>query len=259
MKKAFSIMIVGIVAICIGFAISMQIASSKNTEQGGLVPVTRMISYQTDLQRLQDERDKAIEDLRTYEDRVAQIERDNTDGDTRLEGLRSDVDRYKMLAGELDVYGPGLLITLDDPPPMENMEYDQYSEVMTHFELLLGLVNRLKEAGAEAVSINGHRVVTLTEIVLAGDNVNINSKPTAPPYKVMAIGDPDTMESAITIKHGIISSIREFSIRVNIEKRDEITINRYTGATSFRYAKPVVLEQAIQPLETEGENPSDDR
>ena len=247
MRKFGSMLVVAIVAVCIGFAISMQIASSGNTEQGGLVPITRILPYQTELEKLQIEKDMAMEQLRSYEERIAQIEKSHAEDDTILSGLIDDLERYKMLAGVLDVNGPGIVITLDDPSPMEDVEYDQYSEIMTHFELLLGLVNRLKEAGAEAVSINGHRVVTMTEIVLAGDNVNINSKPTAPPYKVMAIGDPDTMESAITIKHGIISNIKEYSIRVSIEKRDDITINRYNGATNFRYAQSITADQTTQP------------
>jgi uncharacterized protein YlxW (UPF0749 family) len=145
-----------------------------------------------------------------------------------------------MAAGVLDVRGPGLIISIEDPPPPEGAEVDPYSDIMTHFDLMLSLVNRLKEAGAEAISINGHRVVNLTEMVLAGDNVNINSKPTAPPYKVMAIGDPDTIESAITIKFGIINVMRGYSLHVDIEKKEEITIARYNGSvTNFRYAQPV--------------------
>ncbi|MDR1572541.1 MAG: DUF881 domain-containing protein [Clostridiales Family XIII bacterium] len=243
MKKYGGMLVVGILAVFIGFAISMQIASSKNSDQGGLIPIGKLAPYQAELEKLQIERDKAIEDLRVLEERITQIEKENAEDNTLLAGLVEDIDRYKMAAGVLDVRGPGLVITMEDPAPIEGAETDQYSEIMTHFELLLSLVNRLKEAGAEAISINGHRVVNFTEIVLAGDNVNINSKPTAPPYKVMAIGDPDVIEAAITIKYGIINTMREYSIRVSIEKKDELSIARYNGSvTNFRYAQPVAAD-----------------
>jgi uncharacterized protein YlxW (UPF0749 family) len=241
MKTYGGMLVVGILAVCIGFAISIQISSGQSVEdQGGLVPISKVTPYQAELEKLQLEKEKATEELRILEERLSQIEKENVEEDTVLRGLVEDLDRFKMAAGVLDVKGSGLVVTIEDPEPVEGTDVDQYSDIMTHYELLLSLVNRLKEAGAEAISINGHRVVTLTEIVLAGDNVNINSKPTAPPYKVMAIGDPDTMESAITIKFGIIDTMRNYSLRVSLEKKEEITIARFNGSvTNFRYAQPV--------------------
>jgi uncharacterized protein YlxW (UPF0749 family) len=178
------------------------------------------------------------------EERLARIEKENAEDDTLVAGLVADLDRYKMAAGVLDVRGPGLIITIEDPVPVEGAEIDAYGDIMTHFDLMLSLVNRLKEAGAEAISINGNRLVNLTEMVLAGDNVNINSNPTASPYKVLVIGDPDTMESAVTIKYGVISTMRDlYNLRVSIEKAEDIMIARYNGSvTNFRYAQPVVTE-----------------
>jgi uncharacterized protein YlxW (UPF0749 family) len=74
--------------------------------------------------------------------------------------------------------------------------------------------------------------------------VNINSNPTASPYKLLVIGDPDTIEAAITIKFGIVSTMRDYyNLRVSIEKSDEITIARYNGSvTNFRYAQPFVAD-----------------
>jgi uncharacterized protein YlxW (UPF0749 family) len=176
---------------------------------------------------------------------LARIEKENAEDDTLVAGLVADLDRYKMAAGVLDVKGPGLIITIEDPPPAEGAEADIYGDIMTHFDLMLSLVNRLKESGAEAISINGNRLVNLTEMVLAGDNVNINSNPTASPYKLLVIGDPDTMEAAVTINFGTISTMRDmYNLRVSIEKAEELAIARYNGSvTNFRYAQPVVTEQ----------------
>jgi uncharacterized protein YlxW (UPF0749 family) len=244
MGKYGGMFIVGVLAVCVGFAISMQISLGQNPDRGGLVPVAKVTPYQAELEKLQLEKDRAMEELRVIEERLALIEKENAEGDTLVAGLVADLDRYKMAAGVLDVKGPGLIITIEDPPPIEGAEIDVYGDIMTHFDLMLSLVNRLKEAGAEAISINGNRLVNLTEMVLAGDNVNINSNPTASPYKLLAIGDPDTMDSAVTIKYGIISTMRDlYNLRVSIEKSEEITVARYNGSvTNFRYAQPVVTE-----------------
>jgi uncharacterized protein YlxW (UPF0749 family) len=237
--------VVGVLAVCVGFAISMQISLGQNSDQGGLVPIGKVAPYQVELEKLRIEKDRAIEELRVIEERLARIEMENAEDDTLVAGLVADLDMYKMAAGVLDVKGPGIIVTIEDPPPVDGAEADVYGDIMTHFDLMLSLVNRLKEAGAEAISINGNRLVNLTEMVFAGDNVNINSNPTASPYKLLVIGDPDTMESAITIKFGIINTMRDmYNLRVSIERAEELTIARYNGSvTNFRYAQPVAAEQ----------------
>ena len=135
-----------------------------------------------------------------------------------------------------------MIITLEDPAVDEEIG-DNYSELIYRYDLILELVNRLREAGAEAISINGHRIVNTTEISLAGDNVNINGTPTAPPYAVKAIGKPVTMESALTIRFGILEQMKSYGIRTDLIRQDELGIPRYSGVVTFRYAKPVVSEE----------------
>ena len=114
-------------------------------------------------------------------------------------------------------------------------------EVMA--DLTYDIIKSLAHHGlTKIVLINGHRIVNTTEISLAGDNVNINGTPTAPPYAVKAIGKPDTLESAITIRFGILEQMRSYGIRTDMIRQDEIVIPRYSGVITFRYAKPVIYE-----------------
>ncbi len=156
-----------------------------------------------------------------------------------LKAAMVDLERYKMGSGMVDVKGPGVIITVDDPIPTEENPGDGYSTIMSRYDLLLYLVNKLKDAGAEAVSINGQRIIAKTEISLAGDNVNINTVPTAPPYTIKAIGDPDTIEGTLTIRFGIVEIMKSYSLQVSIAKQDEIEIARYNGVLRYLYAKPV--------------------
>jgi uncharacterized protein YlxW (UPF0749 family) len=180
--------------------------------------------------------------LNELEERLAEIEKEKSDEDFFLKGVVSDLEKYKMAAGVVDVMGPGVIVTVDDPLPTEELS-DEYSVIMLRYELLLSLVNKMKDAGAEAISINGQRIIVTTEISLAGDNVNINTVPTAPPYIIKAIGNPDTIESTLTIRFGIIEQMKSYGLRINIEKQDEIKIPRYSGIIKYRYAEPVVEEE----------------
>jgi uncharacterized protein YlxW (UPF0749 family) len=120
---------------------------------------------------------------------------------------------------------------------------DDYSMITNNYDLLLGLVNRLKEAGAEAVSINEQRISNNTEISLAGANININGTATAPPYFVKAIGNPQTLDGAINLRGGIVYTMKmKYNLVVDTEIREKIVISRYTGVISFKYAKPVTEE-----------------
>jgi len=118
---------------------------------------------------------------------------------------------------------------------------------MYNYELLLSLVNKLKEAGAEAVSINEQRIMATTEVSMAGSNVNINGTPTAPPYYIKAIGNPETLHDAINIRGGIIETMKiKYNLIVSTDEKQNLVIPRYTGTIKFKYAKPVTAEEAEQ-------------
>jgi len=110
--------------------------------------------------------------------------------------------------------------------------------------MLIELVNKLKFSGAEAVSINGQRILATTDICHVGDNVEIDSVPIAPPYIIRAIGDPSDLEYILNIKYGILERIRKhYSFKVDVKKYDVLTIHRYTKEIKYRYAKPVSTDE----------------
>ena len=245
MKKYSGIIVVGLLALCIGLVISIQISTTQGSDVGGLVPASKLKVYERELTKVRAEKEDALAELMKIEARMNDIEKNKANEDFFLKGIVTDLEKYKMSSGVVDVKGPGVIINIDDPLPAEGF-VEQGSVIMDNYELLLRLVNKLKDAGAEAISINEQRIVATTEISLAGSNVNINGVPTAPPYAVKAIGNPDTIESAITIKYGIVYEMRnkeQYGLRVDIKKKNEITVPRYSEVLKFRYAKPVTEEE----------------
>ncbi len=242
MKKYSGMVLIGLLALFIGLVISIQITTTQGSDQGGLVPVAKAQGYLEELKQVRAEKDAAVQALNELEARLDKIEKEKSDEDFFLKGIVSDLEKYKIAAGVIDVKGPGIVVTVEDPVPTEEFT-DEYSVIMLRYELLLSLVNKMKDAGAEAISINGQRIIATTEISLAGDNVNINTVPTAPPYIIKAIGNPDTVESTLMIRFGIIEQMKNYGLRINIEKKDEMEVPRYSGIVKYRYAKPVVEEE----------------
>lgn len=245
MKKYAGTIIMGVLAAVVGLIISVQIntAQGMEAERGGLVPVSQIRAQETELTKLRNENSQLTQELIAKEELLMKMQEEKAKEDDSLQAVLTDQEKYKLAAGAVEVKGPGVIITLEDPAADKEIG-DSYSELIYRCDLILELVNRLREAGAEAISINGHRIVAATEISLAGDNVNINGTPTSPPYTVKAIGKPDTLESAITIRFGILEQMRSFGIRTDVIKQDELTIPRYSGVITFRYAKPVVEESS---------------
>jgi len=220
MKKYSGMIVVGFLALFIGLVISIQITTTQGSDPGGLVPLAKAQGFERERKKVREGKEVAGQELMKLEERLDKIEKEKSDEDFFLKGVVSDPEKYKIAAGVIDVVGSGVVITVEDPIPTDEYS-DDYSVIMLRYDLLLGLVNKLKDAGAEAISINGQRIIATTEISLAGDNVNINTVPTAPPYIIKAIGNPDTIESTITIRFGINEQMEKYGFRNYNKEKDK--------------------------------------
>lgn len=246
MKKYSGLIVLGILALFIGLILSIQLRMTAGSDQGGLVPLAKVRGYEAELKMVKDEKESVIQELMEFEARLNSIEGEKAEEDEFINGLVSDLEKYKMSSGVLDVKGPGVLITIKDPIVTDEYEQD-FSPIMYNYELLLSLVNKLKEAGAEAVSINEQRIMATTEVSMAGSNVNINGTPTAPPYYVKAIGNPETLHDAVNIRSGIIETMKmKYNLIVSTERKQNMVIPRYTGTIKFKYAKPVAEDEKAE-------------
>ncbi|GAB1475185.1 DUF881 domain-containing protein [Bacillota bacterium] len=245
MKNKGGAAVIFALALLIGLIISMQLNSADASDRGGLVTYAQANALERQLKEVRGEKELILAEYLELEQRLSEIEEQSISEDALLKAAMKDLERYKMGAGVLDVKGPGVIITVDDPIPTEENPGDGYSTIMLRYDLLLSLVNKLKDAGAEAVSINGQRIIAQTEISLAGDNVNINAVPTAPPYIIKAIGNPDTIEGTLTIRFGIVEIMRNnYGLQITIAKQEEVEINRYNGVLRYLYAKPAGTAEA---------------
>ena len=237
MKVKSGVAVIFGAALLMGLLISVQAGSMQGSESGGLVLATKLNVYEDELKKIQEEKKTANQMLLDYEGKIAEIENAQAADNAYLKELVASVERYKMEAGVVDVEGPGFIVTIKEPvtDDGDHLGYDENGIIYT----LIQLVNKLKSGGAEAVAINGQRILATTDISFMGDNVEINSIPIAPPYTVQAIGNPSRLEYILNLKYGILEQIRnEYSFRISIKKYDELTIPRYAEEIKYRYAKP---------------------
>lgn len=164
--------------------------------------------------------------IKEYEESI------NTDKEASVL-LESELEKSRNLLGKNSVQGEGVIITLED------VEVGKYGKITAND--LIELVNELKAAGAEAISINGHRIVNTSYIVdLTATYIGVNGERIVSPYEVKAIGDITYLESGVSQKqYGYIDKKKNEGKSVTLEKSNNIFINAYSGNLEFKYAKEV--------------------
>lgn len=227
----------------IGLIISIEIKNHDKESTEGLLPLSKVQKVASEYDKIHSEKEAASEELIAIEAKIKNIENSQATQNFLVKNLISDIDRNKMIAGIVDVKGPGITITINDPPVAE-VDLSDYSTIMNQYHLLLLLINKLNDAGAEAISINDQRIIARTNIVL-GDKLNpknliINGIPTIPPFVIKAIGDPKVLKTNISIKYGIIDEMQNvYELQVKVVEDKQLIINRYNDTIKFKYTKTV--------------------
>lgn len=147
--------------------------------------------------------------------------------------LTSELEKSKNLVGKNAVQGEGIIVTLED------VEVGKYGKIYARD--LIELLNELKAAGAEAISINGHRIVNTSYVVdLNATYIGVNGERIVSPYVVKAIGDITYLESGLSQRqYGYLDTKVNEGKNVTLEKSENIFINAYSGTLNFKYAKEV--------------------
>lgn len=149
--------------------------------------------------------------------------------------LNKELTQAQTIAGLTDVKGNGIIINY----------YDEDTEIgKVTYSNLIELVNELRLAGAEAISINDQRIMNMSDIININvegeDFILVNTKRVASPYTIKAIGDQKYLESALTTK--TIGFVTRHP-NATLEKRNNIVINKYNGEIKIKYANNAVKEE----------------
>jgi len=150
-------------------------------------------------------------------------------------GLTARLSTLELAAGTVPVTGPGLVLTVDDAPtkaepvspdanPRTAVGPDEGKVIARDLQLI---VNGLWEAGAEAVSINGHRLTSRAAVRSAGAAILVDYRPLTRPYVITAIGDPGSLAVEFADNSGgsyLQSLINNHRIRGDVQSQASVTV-----------------------------------
>lgn len=210
--------LIGVLVALLGFAIAVQVRSSSGD--------TLDNARQDDLIRILDDQNSRADRLRQQLTALEATERQlSASGDrdsVAYTQAREQLDALRVLLGVVPATGPGVTVTISDPGDGLGPED------------LLDVVQELRGAGAEAIQIDDVRVGTDSAFTGSSETPpQLDGVTLTAPYRVLAIGDPPTLDRALNIFGGVAATVRSKGGDITIVQQEtvQITATRPLPAT----------------------------
>lgn len=186
------------------------------------------------LLKRQEEAQAALEaEIANLRQRARAYERAVAEGQGAAETMAAELAQFRLVLGLVAVTGPGVEVRLrgEEAPggvlPVQIRAAD-----------LAGLVNELWSAGAEAVAVNGVRILATTGFRDHADDVVVGAAAMRPPFVVAAIGEPVLLQTALRLRGGFVEGLQSIGLTVSVQPRPQIRLEAYRGPQQYRYARP---------------------
>lgn len=216
-------LIVALLLFGLGFGLAVQVASNSDSDSA------LRGARQEDLVRILDELDDRTQRL---EDEKQGLEKQRDElansSDQAEEARRQTVEKEKqlgILAGTVAAQGPGITMTIDD------------TKGTVEADMLLDAIQELRAAGAEAIQVNGVRVVANTYLSDSGKSVDVDGNKINAPYRFKVIGKPQDLEPALNIPGGVVQTLEKEQATVTVQRSGKIVVDALRAAKQPDYAR----------------------
>ena len=238
MNKKRNIIVIGIVCCILTFGIAVQLRTIDNTNT-----MVSKTSENTELRdsaiKWKEKYDQSIANLENAENELKNIRQSATQNNPEAIEKEIELANNNVNWGLTDVTGPGVIITLSDNEnaTSENIGLtEDIRDYLVHDSNLREVIRKLKNSGAEAISINDQRLVFNTWVTCSGNVIRVNGVKVGSPFEIKAIGSPELLYGNL---EQTIKKLNDLGIIVNIEKKDNINIIKYSGTIQQNYAKSI--------------------
>ncbi len=217
-----------IIFLLFGIFISLQF---RGIVQSGSDDGTNLKQLDMELKATQAENAMLIEQLTHLEAELDVLTQNigSKMNNQKVNDLLKQRDYEYFRAGLTPVSGRGVTITLKDAVAIGELDIEDY---IIHDSDVTAILDELKANGAQAISINGERLISTTKPVCAGPTIIVNDSRYPSPYVIKAIGDPDVLHDAIQ-SMAQVAFMRLADIRIDIVKEEAVVVDRYHPYRSF--------------------------
>ena len=219
-------------ALTIGICIQIRTVKDYSTKIGQNYDQNNIRAEVLKYKEKYDNKMEKIENIdKILEDKIEQA----TTKNKNLEESLQEIKEGNKLIGLTEVTGPGIKIKLSDSKLAPNKTLDPNLLVIHDIDIFY-IINELKNAGAEAISVNEQRIVPTSAIECGGNIITINGEKIGSPFLIKAIGLPENLANLDRVG-GYLEAMRESSISVELKKDNNITIPKYSGIINYKYVK----------------------
>lgn len=235
--KKIVIITIGIICFLLTTIIFMQFKVVQETEETNL-DVMQEAELRQALANWKSKFDETKEKYDEVQNTLATYKQETSTDSKAKQALELELESLEMALGKTNVEGEGITITLTEKNQNELTENEEITPI--NAEDLIYIVNYLKDAGAEAISINDERIVNTTHIVDVEGAIKINSKYLRTSnYTIKAIGNSNYLESSIFGKGGYAEQLSITGINAQSQKSTKIQIAAFSGEFETKYIEEV--------------------
>ena len=234
MKKRQIAITLGIMCFILTIAICVQI-KTMNSASSTVSQTLADNGLRDEVLRMKERYDNTYRELENAQKELEQVRQEATQNDETAEAKEQELKENNMLLGNIDVRGEGVQIDLQDAA--ETSSTLNAADQIVHYDDIQWIVNELKNAGAEAIEVNGERIVNTTSITCEGNIIKINGERVGSPFCIKAIGSQSLLYGGLERAGSYMDYLRERGLIAEVKKVDDITIAKYSGVISYEYLK----------------------
>lgn len=232
-KKRQIAITLGIMCLLLVAGIFIQLKTTKNLVSTAGATY-RENGLRDEVLKWKEQYDRVYEELENAEEQLEKERRVSISYDDSSVEKQEKLKEINTYLGLTDVEGEGIIITLLD----NTTSIISSADNIVHDEDLRSVVNELKNNGAEAISINGQRIVPTTAITCAGTVIQVNNEIVGSPFVIKAIGDKNMINNVMR-SGGYLDYLDDWGIGVEVKKSDDIKIDKYNGVLTQKYIETV--------------------
>ncbi|MGB3483445.1 MAG: DUF881 domain-containing protein [Mycobacterium sp.] len=225
-------MVFGVLAVLLCLVLGVAIATQvRQTESGDSLESARPADLLVLLDSLQQREAALNTEVAELQRTLATLQASGNSDEAAIDNARARLAALSILIGTVGATGPGVVVTIDDPARGVAPE------------TMLDVINELRAAGAEAMEIRAAagavRVGVDTWVVGSPAALAIDDQVLAPPYSVLAIGDPPTLAAAMNIPGGAVDSVERVGGTMTIQQSERVDVTTLRQPKPRQYAQPV--------------------
>lgn len=233
-KKEYIAITLGMMCFLLVFGIGIQLKTTQSlvSTAGGTY---RENGLRDEVLKWKEQYDRVYEELENADRQLEKERQVSISSDDTSVEKQEELKKINTYLGLTDVEGEGIIITLRD----NTTSLISSADNLVHDGDLRAVVNELKNTGAEAISINGQRIVPSTTITCAGTVIQVNNEIVGSPFVMKVIGDQNMINNVMRSGGFLEKLQQEYGIGIEAKKSDNIKIDKYNGVLTQKYIETV--------------------